>query len=168
MASYFLNVVCARNSFLGIHIYWNYLEVPMHVYFLMLWENKYKKYYRLICVSFLSQLYFVIFRKECLRVTDHTKKMINYIGDWYLEDNFTYIKIYDETMSPHIFPKYVQHRLDVGEISSQTILQGFNTTFIIEKKVIPYGIVLGNYFIMDPKHVRKEVVNHLENRFQTK
>jgi hypothetical protein len=140
----------------------------MHVYFQMLWENKYKKYYRLIRVYFLSQLYFIIFHKECLRVTDRAKKMINYIGDLYLEEDFTCIKIYGATMSPHIFPKYVKYRFDVGEIASQTILQGFNTTFLMEEKIIPYGFILGNSFIMDPKNVRQEVVNHLENRFQTK
>jgi hypothetical protein len=48
MASYFLDVMCARNVFAGMNLSWHVAELSIHVYFSMLWENKYKKSYSLI------------------------------------------------------------------------------------------------------------------------
>jgi hypothetical protein len=49
MASYFLDVMCARNIFANMNLSWHVTELPVHVYFSVIWENKYKKSYPLIC-----------------------------------------------------------------------------------------------------------------------
>jgi hypothetical protein len=54
MASCLLDVVCARNVFSCINMSWNLEELPVHLYFNIMWENKYKKYYTLICDEFIA------------------------------------------------------------------------------------------------------------------
>jgi hypothetical protein len=48
MLSYLLDVVCAKNSFVGMNLSWHTPDLPVHVYFSILWENRYKKSYSLI------------------------------------------------------------------------------------------------------------------------
>jgi hypothetical protein len=40
MASYLLDVICARNVFPGLSLSWHISEVHVHVYFNILWEDK--------------------------------------------------------------------------------------------------------------------------------
>lgn len=41
MASYLLDVICARNIFAGMNLISHVTELPVHVYFNILWENRY-------------------------------------------------------------------------------------------------------------------------------
>jgi hypothetical protein len=76
MASYLLDVMCARNVFTGMNLIWHFSELPVHVYFSILWENMYKKSYTLICDEFIALIHFIISKKECPRLSAATKKMI--------------------------------------------------------------------------------------------
>jgi hypothetical protein len=80
MASYLLDVICARNVVTDMNLSWHVVELPVHVYFSILWENKYKKSYALICDEFIACIYFIIYKKECLRLSVTTKKMVAKVG----------------------------------------------------------------------------------------
>jgi hypothetical protein len=43
MASYLLDVIFSRNIFSGMNLSWNIFEFPIHMYFNILWENRYKR-----------------------------------------------------------------------------------------------------------------------------
>jgi hypothetical protein len=49
MASYLLDIICAKNVFSGMNLNWHSSELSIHVYFSILWDNMQKKYYSLIC-----------------------------------------------------------------------------------------------------------------------
>jgi hypothetical protein len=97
MASYLLDVMCARNVFAGMNLRWHVAELPIHVYFNMLWENRYKKSYSLICDEFIARIYFILFKKECPRLSRTAKKMIAKVGHWYLDECATYIRVFGAT-----------------------------------------------------------------------
>jgi hypothetical protein len=54
MASYLLDVIYIRNIFTGMNMSWHVIEPPVHVYFDILWENRYKKSYALIYDEFIA------------------------------------------------------------------------------------------------------------------
>jgi hypothetical protein len=56
MASYLLDVMCTRNVFAIMNLSWHVAELPVHVYFNVLWENRYNKYYSLICDEFIARI----------------------------------------------------------------------------------------------------------------
>ena len=107
MASYLLDTIYARNPFSGMNLNWHSSELTVHVYFNILWENRYKKSYVVICDQFIAHSYFFLFRKECLRLSDEAKKVIAKIGHWYLDERETYIRILGATGAPHLLPIYV-------------------------------------------------------------
>jgi hypothetical protein len=76
----------------------------VHVYFSILWENRYKKFYALICNEFIAQVHFIIFRKEFPRISVEAKKMISKVGHWYFEETNTYIRLFRAIGTPHLLP----------------------------------------------------------------
>jgi hypothetical protein len=87
MASYLLDAMCARNIFADMNIRWHVANLPVHVYSNILWENRYKKSYPLICDEFISLIYFIIFKKEFPRLSVEAKKMIEKVGHWHLDEH---------------------------------------------------------------------------------
>jgi hypothetical protein len=86
MASYLLDVMCAKNIFAAMNLILHITKLLVHVYFIILWENRYKKSYSLICDEFITHIYFIIFKKECPRLSTVAKKMIAKVGHWYLDE----------------------------------------------------------------------------------
>jgi hypothetical protein len=167
MASYLLDVICARNIFAAMNLSCHVFELHVHVYFSILWENRYKRSYTLICNEFLARVYFIIFRKECPRLSVAAKKMIAKVGHWYFEETSTYIRVFKATSTPHLLVVHVLDRLILGEICYQTILQGYNASLVKDKKraFIPYGFHIGFYMVKDIAHAKQEKLNQLEYHF---
>jgi hypothetical protein len=157
MASYLLDVICARNIFVGMNLRWHVSELPIHVYFSTLWEIRYKRSYSLICDDFLARVYFLIFRKECPRLSMVVKKMIAKFDHWHFKETSTYIRLFGATVAPHLLPVHVPDRLVLGDIFYHTILQGYNASLVKDKKryFIPYGFHIGFYMVRDIAHVKK-------------
>jgi hypothetical protein len=80
MASYLLDVIFTRNVFVGMNLSWHVVELLVHVYFIILWENRYKKSYALIYDEFIALVLFIIFKKECPKLSAATKKMVTKVG----------------------------------------------------------------------------------------
>jgi hypothetical protein len=64
MDSYLLDVICARNSFSRMNLSWHASELLVHVYFGILWENRYKKSYSLICDQFIVRIHFMLVQER--------------------------------------------------------------------------------------------------------
>jgi hypothetical protein len=86
MASYLLDAICARNVFSGMNLNWHSYELSFHVYFNILWENRYKKSHSLFCDQFIARIYFLLFNKECPRLSDEENMVISKVGHWYLDE----------------------------------------------------------------------------------
>jgi hypothetical protein len=158
MASYLLDASYARNVFARMNLSWHTSELSVHVYFNILWENMYKKSYSLICDQFIARIYFLLFKKECPRLSNASKNIISKLVHWYLDESDTYIRVFRATGAPHLLPVYVPDRLVVGEICYQTILQGYNATLVKDKKwaFIPYGFNIGFYMVKDITQDKQE------------
>jgi len=76
MSFYLLDVICAKKFFTRMKLSWNSFEIPVHVYFSILWENRYKKSYYLICDQFITHIYSLFLKKECPRLSDEAKKVV--------------------------------------------------------------------------------------------
>jgi hypothetical protein len=169
MASYLLDVICARNIFAGMNLSWHVVELHVHVYFNILWENRCKKFYALICDEFITRVHFIIFRKESKRLSVAAKKMISKVGHWYFEETNTYIRVFEATGALHLLPIHVLDCLISGEICYHTILQGYNSSLVKENKkdFIPYGFRIGFYMVKDIAHAKQEGLSQLEYHFPT-
>ena len=73
MYSYLLDVMCANGEYPSLGWKWDPNLPSIHVYCKMLWENKYKEDYELICNGFFSIVYQVLLSEEapCLSLEGH-------------------------------------------------------------------------------------------------
>ena len=97
MSSYLLDVMCASMEFPSLGWKWK-LGLPLvHVYCKILWENKYKEDYELICNGLFSTLYQVLFGEEAPCLSPEGKKIVKEYGDWYMTLDEVYIRIFGST-----------------------------------------------------------------------
>lgn len=66
----------------------------------------------------------VMFWKNPPRVSQALKELLEEIRDWYVEELFTYIRVYGSELVPHIIPRYILERISLGEIANQIYLNG--------------------------------------------
>jgi hypothetical protein len=90
-----------------MNLSWHVSELPVHLYFNILWENGYKKSYSLIYNEFIAHIYFILFNKECLRLSVAAKNMIAKVGHWYLDEHDTYIRVFSTRGAPQLLPVHI-------------------------------------------------------------
>ena len=108
-----------------------------------------------ICESFLGRVYFFIFNKEAPAFSPKAKSLIATMGDWYVGESFTYIRVYGSNAA-HMFPKVVPDRLVLEELSFQIVTKGIYKKCVAPKKKVwpkfpfalgslSYPLLLGNW-----------------------
>jgi hypothetical protein len=68
------------------------------------------------------------------RFTQEATNVIKEIGDWFIDEEFSYIRIYGCEGAPHILPRYVPERLTLREIAYQTVGVGIVASLSKSKK----------------------------------
>ena len=96
-----MNVMCASLEFPSLGWKWEPSLPSVHVYCKMLWENKYKEDYELICNGLFSTLYQVLFSEEAPCLSLEGQKIFKEHGDWSMTPNIVYIRIIGSTKPPH-------------------------------------------------------------------
>jgi hypothetical protein len=89
-----------------------------------MWDINCKNFFYDIYNFFMVPLYFVLKNQPAPRFTQESIDAIKDIGDWYVDEEFSYIRIYGCEGYPHLLPRYVLDRLALREISYQTVTIG--------------------------------------------
>jgi hypothetical protein len=69
-------------------------------------------------------------------MTDKAHAIVKRIGDWYLLEYGTYIRIYGATKAPHLLPKFFLDKLVLQDIAYQMVIHGVGATLYRDKKSI--------------------------------
>ena len=101
MSSYLLDVMCASIEYPSLGWKWEPNLLSVHVYCKMIWENKYKEDYELICNGLLSTLYQLLFGEEAPFMSLEGQRIVKEYGDWYMTPDGVYIRISGSTEPPH-------------------------------------------------------------------
>jgi hypothetical protein len=90
---------------------------------------------------------------------DKALSIIKNIGDWYLMEHGTYIRIYGATKAPHLLPCFFIDKLVLQEISYQTVIHGVGVTLYHKKKDIRplLPLWIGSYSFASLKQAQVEV-----------
>jgi hypothetical protein len=92
-------------------------------------------------------------------MTDKAITVIRRIGDWYLMEHGTYIRIYGAMKPPHLLPQFIPENIVLQEVAYQTIIHGVRGMLYRSKKEIwpPLPLYIGNYFFENTKQAQVEV-----------
>ena len=102
-------------------------------YYSELWDTNYAPRFYDICQHFLSTIYFSIFKKEALAFSPEATALISTMGDWYVGEYFSYIRIWG-SKTVHMLPRIVPDRLVLEEVAFQTVNHGVYRKLIGPKK----------------------------------
>ena len=102
----------------------------------MLWENKYKEDYELICNVLFSTLYQFLFSEEAPCLSPKGQKIVKEYGDWYMPPDGVYIRIANSSKAPHWLPYFVPDTLLLQETTYQKYVNGMATSLHRKKKGI--------------------------------
>ena len=131
-----MDVMCAILEFPSLEWRWKPSLPSIHVYYKMLWENKYKEDYDQICNKFFPSLYETLFGEEipCLLLAGQA--LVKEFGDWYMTPTGVYIRIAGSTKPPHWLPHFVPDALLLQEIAYQNFINGVAASLHKHKKGI--------------------------------
>ena len=93
------------------------------IYHSVLWDTNYAARFYDICEHFLRNIYFSIFKKEAPAFSAEAKNFIATMGDWYVSESFSYIKIWGGN-TVHMLPRVVPNKLVLEEVAFQTVTDG--------------------------------------------
>jgi hypothetical protein len=60
------------------------------------------------------------------RISDKIVTNLGKITNWYIEEHFSYIRVFGCSVPPHALPKFLPDRLVCREVAHQTVLGGIN------------------------------------------
>jgi hypothetical protein len=80
------------------------------------------------------------------------------IADWYIEDQFSYIRVFGCSVPLHALPKFLPDRLVCREVVHQTVLSGISKELkALQKKVWPtFPLQIGMFTLIDFGHSKVE------------
>jgi hypothetical protein len=101
----------------------------------------------------------VIFGHSPPRISDAVATNLEKVADWYIEEHFSYIRVFGCSVPPYALPKFLLDRLVCREVARQTVLGGINKELKeVQKKVWPsFPLQIDAFSLLDFDHSRVEV-----------
>jgi hypothetical protein len=121
MFGYLIDVVCAVTPFPLLAWNWSSSEEVVHIHCSKMWAINCKHFFYEICNHFMIPLHLILKNQPAPRFTQEAIDVIKEIGDWFIDEEFSYIRIYGCEGAPHLLPRYVPDRLALREIAYQIV-----------------------------------------------
>jgi hypothetical protein len=124
MSAYIMDAIFFHTYFPQMGWQWTPSSAePIHIYHSKLWEENAKEHFYEICHHVIIPLHQAFFSFLPPRITEQAMHNLDQIGDWYIEETFSYIRVYGCNAPPHALPKFMPDRLVCREIAYQTTVQ---------------------------------------------
>jgi len=83
---------------------------------------------------------------------------VSKVGDWYITERGTYIRIFRATKAPHVLPRFIPDKLALQEVAYPTLVHGVGAALIRDNKAPwpPMPFYVGSYSFKDSKEATAE------------
>jgi hypothetical protein len=159
MSAYIMDVVCFMTPFPLMDWSWTPNSVePIHIYHSKLWEEKEKDFLYEICNWVVVSMHTAIYGYPPPRISDKIVTNLGRIVDWYIEEHFSYIRVFGCSVPPYALPQFLPDRLVCREVARQTVLGGISKELkAVQKKVWPsFPLQIGTFSLLDFGHSKVE------------
>jgi hypothetical protein len=92
------------------------------------------------------------------RISDSIVTNLSSIADWYIEAEFSYLRVFEASVPPHAFPLFIPDKLACHEFARQTVISGISKELKGYSKKVwpPFPVHLNSYSLLDFKHAKSE------------
>jgi hypothetical protein len=160
MSAYLMDTVCSMTPFPLMNWRWDPSDVePVHVYHSNLWEDKASYFVYKIFNWVMVPMHVAIFNNPPPRISDNIMANLSRVVDWYVEKEFSYIRVFGAFIPSHALPLLIPDRLACCEIACQTVIGCISKELKGYSKKVwpPFPIHLSTYSSLDFGHVKVEV-----------
>jgi hypothetical protein len=159
MSAYIMDAICSMTPFPLMNWAWSPTqEKTVHEYHDKLWENNANKFIYEIFNWVMVPLHIAIFGLSPPRISDSIAVNLSSIADWYIEEEFSYFRVFGAAVPPLVLPLFIPDKLACREIMRQTVIGGVSKELkASSKKVWPFFPVrLNSYSLLDFGHAKAE------------
>jgi hypothetical protein len=159
MSTYIMDIICSMTPFPLMTWSWTPTEdEPIHVYHAKLWENKAENFVYEIFNWVMVPLHVVIFGNLPPQISNNIVTNLSSIADWYVEEKFSYLRVFKASVPPHALPFFILDKLTCHKVARKTVigcvskeLKGYS------KKVWPsFPVHFNSYSLLDFWHAKAE------------
>ena len=117
-----MDVICYMTPFPLMNWSWNsaYAE-PIHVYHSKLWEENVKDFFYEICHYVVIHVHKILYGYASPRISYKIMGNLRAIADWFIEESFSYVRVFQCSIPPHTLPKFLPDRVICREVAYQII-----------------------------------------------
>jgi hypothetical protein len=120
MSAYIMDTICSMTPFPLMSWSWTPAEdEPIHVYHAKLWENKVENFAYEIFNWVMVPLHVTIFGHPPPRISDSIVTNLSSIADWYVEAEFSYLRVFGASVPPHALPLFIPDKLACREVAGK-------------------------------------------------
>jgi hypothetical protein len=162
MSAYIMDDICFMTPFPLMKWSWAPSNTePIHVYHSKLWEDKANEFIYEIFNWVMVPLHVAIFGQPPPKISDSVATNLSSVVEWYLEVEFSYIRVFGTYIPPYALPLFFPDKLLCREITRQTVLDGISKELKgVSKKVWPpFPIHIGAYSLLDFVHAKSEAMD---------
>jgi hypothetical protein len=92
------------------------------------------------------------------RISETVSENLKEIADWFIDENFSYIRVYGCSIPPHVLPKFLPDRLVLREVAHQIVKGGIGIELkASQKKSCPiFPVHIGKFSLQNLVHSKVE------------
>jgi hypothetical protein len=159
MSAYIMDAICFMTPFPLMNWSWNVsCPEPVHKYHSALWEENAKNVFYEVCHYVIIPLHKIFFGCEPPRISNTIIENLKSVADWFIEENFSYVRVYGCSIPPHALPKILPDRLICREVAYQLVNGGIGLELKAQqKKAWPsFPVYIGKFILLNIGHSKAE------------
>jgi hypothetical protein len=113
-----MDAICYMTPFPLMNWSWNPACVePIHVYHSKVWEENVKNFFYEIYHYVVIPVHQILYGYAPPRISKQIIKNLKAISDWFIEESFSYVRVFGCSIPPHALPKFLPNRLVCREVA---------------------------------------------------
>jgi hypothetical protein len=159
MSAYIMDAIYFMTPFPLMNWSWRIsCPEPIHKYHSSLWEENAKDAFYEVCHFVIIPMHGMFFGCEPPRISGVITENLKAVADWFIEENFSYIRVYGCSIPPHALPKFLPDRLVCREIAHQIVKGGVGLELKdAQKKSWPsFPVYIVNFSLLNLGHSKVE------------
>jgi hypothetical protein len=155
MSAYIMDAICFMTPFPLMNSIWTPTNSdPIHFYHSKLWEENSKDFFYEIHHDIVVHVHIAIYGHPQPRISKNIMGNLGTLEDWFIEDNFSYIRVFGCSIPPHSLPQFLPDKMVCREVAYQIVARGINKEFkASQNKVWPiFPIQVGMFTLLDFGH----------------
>jgi hypothetical protein len=137
MSEYIMDAIYFMTPFPLMNWSWGSTSAEsIHFYHSKLWEGKSKDFTYKICHHVVVPIHIALYGHPPPQILERITGNPGTLADWFIEENFSYIRVFECSIMPHSLPCFLLDQLVCREFSYKIVMGGINKELKAAQKTV--------------------------------